>query len=72
MQGAIIVNPFSREEMSEALARALAMPREERISRWRRLMEGVLENDVNAWRDAFVDQLLSASAVAAPARAAAH
>jgi trehalose 6-phosphate synthase len=72
MQGAIIVNPFSPEEMSEALARALSMPREERISRWRRLMEGVLENDVNAWRDAFVDQLVGASSVSPPALAAAR
>lgn len=57
MTDALIVNPFSREEMSEALARALAMPREERRKRWRRLMDGVLGDDVAAWRDRFVTAL---------------
>jgi trehalose 6-phosphate synthase len=57
MTDALIVNPFSREEMSEALARALAMPREERRKRWRRLMDGVLRDDVAAWRDRFVAAL---------------
>lgn len=58
MTDALIVNPFSREEMSEALARALAMPREERRKRWRRLMDGVLRDDVAAWRDRFVAALV--------------
>jgi len=57
MEAALIVNPFSREEMSEALATALAMPRAERIARWKRLMEGVMADDVSAWRDRFVDAL---------------
>lgn len=57
MEAALIVNPFSREEMSEALATALAMPRDERIARWRQLMDGVLRDDVSAWRDRFVEAL---------------
>jgi trehalose 6-phosphate synthase len=73
MKGAIIVNPFSREEMSEALARALSMPREERISRWQQLMEGVITHDVNAWRDSFVGELLKVSGPAeAPEQARAE
>jgi len=58
MTEALIVNPFSREEMSEALARALAMPLDERRRRWRRLMDGVLTEDVTAWRDRFVAALV--------------
>jgi len=58
MTEALIVNPFSREEMSEALARALAMPLDERRRRWRRLMDGVLAYDVTAWRDRFVAALV--------------
>lgn len=54
MQDALIVNPFSREEVSEALGQALAMPRGERVARWTRLMEGVGRDDVVAWRDRFV------------------
>ena len=57
MEAALIVNPFSREEMSEALVTALAMPRDERIARWRQLMDGVLRDDVSAWRDRFVEAL---------------
>jgi trehalose 6-phosphate synthase len=59
MQDALIINPFSREETSEALGRALAMPLKERIARWRRLMDGVLTDDVSAWRDRFVAALKS-------------
>ncbi|OYX72777.1 MAG: alpha,alpha-trehalose-phosphate synthase (UDP-forming) [Caulobacter sp. 32-67-35] len=57
MEDALIVNPFSREETSEALELALAMPRRERIARWTRLMEGVVRDDVAAWRDRFVSAL---------------
>ncbi len=57
MTDAVIVNPFSREEISEGLKRALAMDRAERISRWRRLMDGVRRSDVEVWRDSFVAAL---------------
>ncbi len=40
MQDALIINPFSREETSEALGQALAMPKAERVARWKRLMDG--------------------------------
>jgi len=65
MRDALIVNPFSREEMSEALCRALSMPLDERKAHWQALKTGVMRDDVNAWRDAFVEQL---KAVARPAR----
>ncbi|MGI8841823.1 MAG: alpha,alpha-trehalose-phosphate synthase (UDP-forming) [Caulobacteraceae bacterium] len=57
MSDAVIVNPFSREEISEGLKRALSMERGERIARWRRLMDGVRQSDVEVWRDAFVAAL---------------
>jgi len=57
MTDAVIVNPYSREEMSEALKIALTMPLDERIRRWRRLVEGVRTSDVKVWRDSFVDAL---------------
>jgi trehalose 6-phosphate synthase len=60
MADAVIVNPFSHEEVSEGLKRALTMGREERIARWRRLMDGVARFDVNIWRDSFVAALLDA------------
>ncbi len=57
MKDALIVNPFSPEEVAEALKRALSMDREERIRRWRALYNGVVREDVNAWRDSFVAAL---------------
>jgi trehalose 6-phosphate synthase len=60
MTDAVIVNPYSREEMSEALKTALTMPLAERIRRWERLFEGVRATDVNVWRDSFVGALKAA------------
>jgi trehalose 6-phosphate synthase len=60
MPDAVIVNPYSREEMSEALKIALTMPKPERIRRWGRLIEGVRNSDVRRWRDSFVEALSAA------------
>ena len=57
MTDAVIVNPFSREEISEGLKRALSMERGERIARWQRLMEGIRRSGVEVWRDSFVAAL---------------
>ncbi|MDQ0465725.1 trehalose 6-phosphate synthase [Caulobacter ginsengisoli] len=57
MTDAVLVNPFSREDMSDAIRRALAMPLTKRRMRWERLLEGVKRDDVNAWRDRFVAAL---------------
>jgi trehalose 6-phosphate synthase len=57
MQDAVIVNPYSREDVSDAIKRALTMPKPERIRRWEALMAGVRREDVAAWRDAFVAAL---------------
>lgn len=54
MRDALIVNPFSQEDVSDAVKRALAMPLKERQGRWRALMDGVERDDINAWRDNFV------------------
>jgi len=68
MREALIVNPFSREEIATAIARALAMPLEERVARWRALAEGVMREDVFAWSDGFLSDL---SAPDSPTAAAA-
>jgi trehalose 6-phosphate synthase len=57
MDEALIVNPYDREEVADALEAALVMDRSERQRRWRALMEGVVRDDVTAWRKAFVDRL---------------
>ncbi len=62
MQEALLVNPNSTEEVADALKRALAMERPERIRRWEALFEGVQRDDVTAWRDNFVCALRQAGA----------
>jgi trehalose 6-phosphate synthase len=58
---ALLVNPYSKEEISDALLQALDMPREERVRRWRALNETVQRDDVLAWRKAFVEALAASS-----------
>jgi trehalose 6-phosphate synthase len=57
MKEAIIVNPFSREDLADAIKRALTMGLDERRMRWRALMDGVERENVMKWRDDFVRRL---------------
>jgi trehalose 6-phosphate synthase len=54
---AVLVNPYSAEEMADAIALALAMPRSERIERWQRMMHNIREEDVIWWRRSFTTVL---------------
>ena len=60
MGEALLVNPYSREELSDAIHKALTMPLDERIRKWEALMQVVRDTDVGIWRDAFVKALLPA------------
>jgi len=57
MKDALIVNPFSPEEVADALKRALNMPLAERKRRWEILNHSVVKDDVTTWRRAFVATL---------------
>lgn len=57
MTEALLVNPHSAEEISDALRQATTMPLAERIRRWRKLMQGVQENDVMWWLERFTGAL---------------
>lgn len=57
MKDAIVVNPRSQEDLSDAIRRALDMPLKERQRRWRSLMDGVARDNVTTWRDTFVAAL---------------
>jgi trehalose 6-phosphate synthase len=54
MKDALIINPNSPEEISDALTRALNMDLPERKRRWEALFDNVTREDVTAWRDDFV------------------
>ena len=69
MAEALIVNPFSREEVSDAIRRGLAMPLAERKRRWETLVHGVRTDDVAAWRDSFVRALQASGPAAGPTSA---
>ena len=62
MGEALLVNPFSREELSDAIKRALVMPLVERRRKWESLMQVVRDTDVGVWRDDFVATLRAVSA----------
>ena len=68
MGEALLVNPFSREELSDAIQRALTMPLAERKRKWETLMKVVRDTDVGIWRDDFVSTL---RAVVRPGQASA-
>ncbi|HET8750335.1 MAG TPA: trehalose-6-phosphate synthase [Sphingomicrobium sp.] len=65
LRDALLVNPYTAEDISDAIKTALAMPREERISRWRSLFDNVREQDVAWWRRRFTDVLMRAPPSAA-------
>jgi trehalose 6-phosphate synthase len=55
---AVLVNPHSAEEISDAISLALRMDRKERVRRWRTLMDNVVKEDVVWWRETFIDALM--------------
>ena len=57
MGEAILVNPYSADELADAIERALAMSREERVERWKSMFAGVRDEDVIWWRDKFIEAL---------------
>jgi trehalose 6-phosphate synthase len=57
LKEALLVNPYSKEEISDAIYRALQMPLEERVRRWQAMHECVRDRDVVWWRRSFVEAL---------------
>ena len=57
MGDALLVNPYSRDEISDRIHDALNMPLAERRSRWEKLADGVRRQDVHWWRKSFLDAL---------------
>ncbi len=57
LREALLVNPYSAEDVADAIAAALAMPRDERIARWLPLMANVEREDVTWWMRRFIAEL---------------
>jgi trehalose 6-phosphate synthase len=60
MTEAVIVNPYSREELADGLKLSLSMSLAERRARYESLMAGIRRSNVKIWRDSFVDALTAA------------
>ncbi|MGF1549648.1 MAG: alpha,alpha-trehalose-phosphate synthase (UDP-forming) [Sphingomonadaceae bacterium] len=54
---AVMINPYSRDDVADGIKTALEMPKAERIRRWEKIAQNVEEEDVIAWRHAFVEAL---------------
>ncbi|HYI63556.1 MAG TPA: alpha,alpha-trehalose-phosphate synthase (UDP-forming) [Allosphingosinicella sp.] len=67
---ALLVNPYSKDEISDAIRKALDMPKGERVRRWESLIDNVRREDVVSWRRDFVAALAGAKAEVAPKPAA--
>jgi trehalose 6-phosphate synthase len=61
---AVLINPYSAEEIADAIVLALGMDKAERIRRWRLLMDSVETQDVVWWRQRFVAALMATSCAA--------
>jgi glucosylglycerol-phosphate synthase len=64
LEGVVLTNPYSPEDMDRALEEALTMPEGERSSRMLRLRDQVLANDVHRWARRFLRQAERAGAAA--------
>jgi trehalose 6-phosphate synthase len=67
MSSALIVNPYSFEDVADAIVKALDMPKAERVERWTSLMAGVVREDAASWRSGFLKALQSVPAQRRPA-----
>jgi trehalose 6-phosphate synthase len=54
---ALLVNPYDKFEVAEAMRDALYMGLEERRGRWSAMYRSVAERDISWWRTAFLDDL---------------
>ncbi|MCW2276141.1 alpha,alpha-trehalose-phosphate synthase [Rhodoblastus acidophilus] len=57
LQEALLVNPYDIDETAHAMRRAIEMPREERIARYRALMKRVRKHDAGNWMLRFLRAL---------------
>jgi trehalose 6-phosphate synthase len=62
LTAALLVNPRDSGGIAEAICRALAMSREERLSRYQDMLEVLRSHDIHAWHQRFVESLAAREA----------
>ena len=55
MSEALIINPYDSIAIAHAVKQAIEMPLEERQARWHKLYENISAQDINWWRQRFLD-----------------
>ncbi len=61
LTAAVIVNPYDVEDVAKGLARAIAMPREERKDRWEAMMKVLRKNNIERWKKRYLAALEQSS-----------
>lgn len=62
MGEALIVNPYDTHEVADAIRTALAMPKSERIRRFRLLYDAIAETDIAWWTERYLAALIGSGA----------
>ncbi|WP_313575553.1 alpha,alpha-trehalose-phosphate synthase [Pseudescherichia sp.] len=57
LTSALLVNPYDRDDVANAMNRALTMPLAERISRHADMMDIIKKNDIQHWQERFIADL---------------
>lgn len=57
LRDAVLVNPHSPDDLAHAIHTALDMPQEERRRRWERMIETVVNDNVQRWTENFTSDL---------------
>lgn len=57
LDAALIINPYDYDGTANAIARALDMPKEERIERWQSLMKVLRKSTLDQWQQNFLNTL---------------
>lgn len=60
LNSAVIVNPYDIDAVAKHLKKATAMPLDERQDRWRKMMAVLKENNIHAWHQRFIRDLMKA------------
>ncbi len=64
--GALKVNPYDVDALADAIGKALSMPLDERISRWKADFGSISANTASAWAESFLSTLGATHAARVP------
>lgn len=57
LDSALIVNPYDVNHLAKHLAHAVEMPLDERIDRWKKMMDVLTKNNIHQWHKNFIGEL---------------